>query len=126
MDRPVPKAPAPWKFPAPTARSPPRRSAGGGGVFWIAPLLILLATLAVAALAGERLRGDRIAAIFPPWWPADRVLAAALAVAPVSGVGRFSFIVAASGPASETAARLIGAGALLTLDGSRFHFCLTP
>jgi hypothetical protein len=104
----------------------PSKRGWPAALVWLAPLLILFATLAVAALSGERLRGDRIAAVFPPWWSGDRVLAAALAVAPVSGVGRFSFIVAASGPASETAARLVSAGALLTLDGSRFRFCLAP
>ncbi len=92
---------------------------------WLTPVLLVGATLAVAAFSDTRPRGDRIAAIFPPWWTADRVLASALAVAPVSGVGRFSFIVAVSGRAPDTASRLGAAGALMTVDGSRFSFCLT-
>jgi len=92
---------------------------------WAAPVAIGVASLGVAALADARPRGDRIAAVFPPWWTAEQALASALAVAPVAGVGRFSFIVAAHARGPETAASLRAAGAWLTLDGSRFSFCMT-
>ena len=92
---------------------------------WAAPFAIGVASLGVAALADARPRGDRIAAIFPPWWTAEQALASALAVAPVAGVGRFSFIIAADARGPETAASLRAAGAWLTLDASRFSFCTT-
>jgi hypothetical protein len=86
---------------------------------------IAVSSLIVAACATSRPRSDQLAVIFPPWWSAERSLAAAADIAPVARLGAFPFIVAISARDPGVRGRLIGAGAWAVLDGARFSFCLS-
>ena len=93
---------------------------------WTPLALVFAGSLMTAALASVRPSdAARLAAIFPPWWSAERALAAAASVGPVAGFGRLPFIVAVSGAAPGTGARLKLSGALFVVDGSRFSFCIS-
>lgn len=94
------------------------------GLAWAPLALILVASLATTILVGGRPRdGARLAAVFPPWWTAERSLAAAAAAGPVVGFGAVPFIVAVADDDPRLIERLEAAGAWLVLDGSRFRLC---
>ncbi len=86
---------------------------------------IALSSLIVAGFATSRPRSDRLAVVFPPWWSAERSLATAAQIAPVSGSGALPFIVAVSARNADVGGRLIDAGAWAVLDGARFSFCIS-
>jgi hypothetical protein len=89
------------------------------------PLAFVFTGSLVAAAMGSARPTDaaRLAAIYPPWWSAERALAAASAAGPVAGSGRLPFIVAVSGAGSGAVERLKLSGAVF-VDGSRFSFCI--
>ena len=65
---------------------------------WTPLGFLFAASLAVAAASSLRPRETgRLAAVFPPWWSAERSLATASRVAAVTGVGGFPFIVGVAG-----------------------------
>jgi len=98
---------------------------GGERSVSVAPA-ILIATASLVAAFGFGLgpRDDREAAgVFPPWWPAERVIAAAAAAGPVSAASRQPFVVVVRAPGGGVAARLRRAGAILVLDPGLAHAC---
>ena len=101
------------------------KSRGATALAWAVLVSIALSSLIIAAFATARPRSDRLAVVFPPWWSAERSLAAAADIAPVSGLGAFPFIVAVSARNPNVRDRLVGAGAWAVLDGARFSFCLS-
>ncbi len=89
--------------------------------------LLLLALLPLAAsLALAPVPADRLAVVFPPWWPAERSLAAAGLGGAVlrQGAGGFVMIVAPDG--ADALGRLRQAGAWLFLDPQGLGGCLGP
>ena len=91
---------------------------------WTPLGFLFAASLAVAAASSLRPRETgRLAAVFPPWWSAERSLATASRVAAVTGVGGFPFIVGVAGTRPGMASELEEAGAVVVLDGSRFPAC---
>jgi hypothetical protein len=93
---------------------------------WTPLAFVFAGSLVAAVMAGARpTDAVRLAAIFPPWWSAERALTAASSAGPVAGLGRLPFIVAVSGAAPGAAERLKSFGALFVVDGSRFSFCIS-
>ncbi len=91
---------------------------------WTPLAMIFAASLGAAALTSARPQDSgRLAAVFPPWWTAERALTAVSSIAPAAGFGDFPFIVAVSGAEPGLAQRLERAGAVLVLDGAAFTFC---
>jgi hypothetical protein len=78
---------------------------------------------ASAALTIMPRDSHRMVAVFPPWWSAEKELAAAASAGAVGSVGRLPFILAVQSSDSGLGVRLGEAGALLVLDGSAFTFC---
>jgi hypothetical protein len=98
---------------------------GATALAWATLVSIALSSLVVAGFTTARPRSDKLAVVFPPWWSAERSLAAAAEVAPVSGLGALPFIVAVQARDARVRGRLIGAGAVLVLDGAKFSFCMS-
>ena len=113
--------------PAPPSQNVPMeaRARGAAALAWAVLVSIALSSLIVAGFTVARPRSDRLAVVFPPWWSAERSLAAAAEVAPVAGLGALPFIVAVYARDPDVRSRLIGAGAVLTLDGAKFSFCMS-
>lgn len=85
---------------------------------WLSP--ILTAILPAGALAAATLAPapDRpTGALFPPWWPEERrIAAAAAAEAPILAIGRLGIVVLAPGARAP--------GALLHLNGRPGGLCI--
>ena len=93
---------------------------------WTPLAFVFTGSLVAAVMASARpTDAVRLAAIYPPWWSAERALAAASSAGPVAGSGRLPFIVAVSGAAPGAGERLKSFGALFVVDGSRFSFCIS-
>jgi hypothetical protein len=93
---------------------------------WTPVIFVFAGSLVAAAMVSARPTDAlRLAAIYPPWWSAERALVAASAVGPVAGSGRLPFIVAVSAAGPDLVERLKSSGALLVVDGSRFSFCIS-
>jgi hypothetical protein len=67
----------------------------------------------------------RLLALFPPWWSAERALAAAGEVGAVAGVGALSFAVAVAGDQPGLTRALRDRGAFWVLDGRAFPACFS-
>ncbi len=87
---------------------------------WLPAAGLCLASLLPALVFGAAPRGEGpAAAVFPPWWSAGRVLAAADRAGDVAGVGAWPFVVIANpepGAARPLGAALRAQGAWLVLD----------
>jgi len=68
----------------------------------------------------------RVAAIFPPWWSAERSLSAAGAGGSILRQGAWSWIVIVAGQGDDVAPMLHAAGALLLVDPTAAGICGTP
>jgi hypothetical protein len=92
-----------------------------------APAAVLVIGGAFAAAAVEFAPADstRLIAVFPPWWSAERALAAAGEVAAVSGVGAMSFAVAVSGDRPDLTQALRDRGAFWVFDGRAIPACFS-
>lgn len=67
-----------------------------------------------------------VAAVFPPWWSAERVMEAAVAAGvPVVRAGGIETIVITASPDTRSDAHLRDAGALFLLDPLSAAGCLT-
>lgn len=93
-----------------------------------APAAVLaLASLAAAASLSLAPRDpQQIAAVFPPWWTADRSLDAAARAGAIAGVGALSFIVAVRSAEPDLSVRLREVGALAVIDDHFISFCGAP
>jgi hypothetical protein len=93
---------------------------------WTPAVFVFAGSLVAAAMVSARpTDAVRLAAIYPPWWSAERALVAASAVGPIAGSGRLPFIVAVSAAGPRLVERLKSSGALFVVDGSRFSFCVS-
>lgn len=63
-------------------------------------------------------RAERLAAVFPPWWPTERAMAAAADAGRIVALGRLPATVIVRGEPGRLAERLRAAGALFTFDSS--------
>jgi hypothetical protein len=97
----------------------------GNRSFRIFPYAILAASVGLGGIAALAPSPDRpIAAVFPPWWTAERAFsAAALSGAPIIRfAGLPNILVLASG-VPDLSRRLRAAGALLLLDAQAVGAC---
>ena len=69
----------------------------------------------MAALLSVPVDAHQIAAVFPPWWPAARIFAAASVAGEVAGTGPLRSILIVRSDQAALAYRLQAAGALLVL-----------
>jgi len=93
-----------------------------------APAAVLsLGSLAVAASLSLAPRDPSlVAAVFPPWWGAERSLDAAAHAGAIAGVGALSFIVAVRSAEPGLSARLREVGAFAVIDDTVISFCGGP
>jgi hypothetical protein len=77
---------------------------------------IALGSLLVAAATTVPARAATLAAVFPPWWPADRALDAAAQAGNVLRVGASPYVVIVRSERPDLQARLRLAGALVLLN----------
>lgn len=75
-------------------------------------------TLAVAVPTPSYGRSEAIAAVFPPWWPAERAFSAAAEAGPLLNTGRSALVLIVAFTDPEVAERLRSAGAILLLDAA--------
>lgn len=76
---------------------------------------LCLLSLAVSAGAASPVHGDRIAAVFPPWWSAPKIFAHAASAGDIIQTGA-PFVVVLRSDRPGLAARLRRAGAVLLLN----------
>lgn len=69
--------------------------------------------------------GGPIAALFPPWWPQERAMAAAASAGSLAGAGPGGSIWVVVADRPGLAGRLRAAGAVLLLDPAVWRGCLT-
>lgn len=94
---------------------------------WLCPIALLLVSWVwVAALVVQvQPDGDVVAVVFPPWWGADRSLAAvASAGAAIMRAGGLSSVIIVQPAAAEGLRRLREAGVWLTIDPKAVGACL--
>ena len=89
-----------------------------------AGLLGLSLSLSVAAAIEP---GDPrlVAAVFPPWWSAEAVLAAASQAGDVVGPGGAPFVIVVRSENADLPDRIRAAGAFMVLDRAAFGLCLS-
>jgi len=107
---------------APTAR----RFAAVAGPLALSTLGIIGSFFAAAAIDGQPRTAGRVAAVFPPWWDAARVVSAAAAAGDIAGAGGAPFIVILRGDPAALNQRARTAGALLLLDPALAGACARP
>ena len=84
---------------------------------WAPAVLIgILSTAALPLVAGHSIDPRVSAGVFPPWWRAADVLAAAGEAGSFVRLGAFPFIVVVRSEDGDAAARLSASGALFNLD----------
>ena len=104
----------------------PRAGEAAGTLAWVPALLLLLATLLGAGWAGTRpgAEGEPVAALFPPWWRAERVLAAALGTeGAILRTGGLAGVLVVQSPEPGFADRLRAAGAWVLLNPRALGGC---
>jgi len=105
------------KAASPTAvRAAPGLLATGGAI---------AATLIVAIGAASP-DSEFAAALFPPWWRANRAFEAAASAGAVVGVGLWPSILIVRGRTEDLSARLRAAGAVLVVQAGAFVPCRIP
>ncbi len=93
---------------------------------WTPAAVLVLGGAFVAADANfAPTDSTRLIALFPPWWSAERALAAAADVGAVSGVGPLGFAVAVTADQPGLTRALRDRGALWVLDGRPFPACFS-
>jgi hypothetical protein len=94
---------------------------------WLSPVALLLVSwIWIAALTFRVGPGDSVVAvIFPPWWTADRVFAAAAAAdASIVRAGGFGPVLVVQPAATNGLQRLYHAGAWLAMNPTGIGACL--
>jgi hypothetical protein len=97
-------------------------------LFRTLPYAVMAASVGLSGFVALAPAPDRpIAAIFPPWWPAERIFsAAAISGAPIVRFGGFPNIVVLSPGVPDLSRRLREAGAWLLLDAQAVGACAEP
>jgi len=102
------------------------RRAGAAVAAWTpAAALVIGGAFVVAGVEFAPADSTRLVAVFPPWWSAERSLAAAGEVAAVSGVGAVGFAVAVAADRPGLAQALRDRGAFWILDGRSVPACFS-
>lgn len=102
-----------------------RRATAALAAWTPAAALLIGGAFAAAAVEFAPADSTRLVAVFPPWWSAERALAAAGEVAAVSGVGAVGFAVAVAGDRPGLTQALRDRGAFWVLDGSAVPACFS-
>jgi hypothetical protein len=108
--------------PAPTTR----RLAAVVGPLAFSTLGVILSLFAAVAVDAQPRTPGRVAAVFPPWWNAARVIGAAADAGDIAGAGGAPFIVILRGNPATLNQRARDAGALLLLDPALAGVCARP
>lgn len=69
---------------------------------------------------------DRVAAIFPPWWSAERALIAAASAGQIAGGGQMDNVVIVVGQSDGLSRRLREAGSVILLSPGAVRLCGEP
>jgi len=94
---------------------------------WMPALALLaLSTAMSATLVAAPRDPNLVAAVFPPWWSAERALSAAGAAGAILRTGAWPWIVVVTGPGDKIASVLHTAGALFLVDPTAAGLCGTP
>lgn len=103
-------------------------AAGEGLAAWLVSAGLLACGVVAAGAIGLAPRPGRpVAALFPPWWGAERALAAAAsAQGVVARTGAWPTLLVASSGAAGLGGRLRSAGAWLILDARPLGGCAPP
>lgn len=88
-------------------------------------LVICVAGAAVSLSTGAPNDDSAVVAVFPPWWPSSRAVAAASDVGAIVDGGAFPFVLIVQSQNPGLGERLRAAGALLLLNPLGFGGCLT-
>ena len=91
-----------------------------------AAALALGSLTAAAALSLAPRDPQQVAAVFPPWWNAERSLDAAARAGAIAGFGALSFVVAVRSTEPELSVRLREVGAIAVIGDQFISFCGTP
>jgi hypothetical protein len=97
----------------PPSGSPRPFGQAGALAAWLAVTGISLAPAAL--IAARPSDAHAVAAVFPPWWAADRALGAAASAGRLAAVGAVPWVIVVRGD-GDVASHLRAAGALLLLD----------
>lgn len=89
------------------------------------PAMIFLVSLAAVGVAATAAGRDtrRLAAVYPPWWDAARVISAAGSAGDIAAAGGWRNVVVLRSQAPGLAARLRRSGALWTMDARLAAVC---
>ncbi len=91
---------------------------------WMPALTLFAVSLAMSlTLAAAPRDPHLVAAVFPPWWSAERVLSAAGEAGAILRTGAWPWIVVVTGPGDKIAAVLHGAGAFFLVDPTASGLC---
>ena len=103
-----------------------RRLTAVVGPLALSTLGIILSLFAAVAVDAQPRTAGRVAAVFPPWWDAARIVGAAGTAGDIAGAGGVSFIVILRGDPATLNQRARTAGALLLLDPALAGACARP
>jgi len=109
-----------------TQTSTTRRFTAVAGPLVLSTLGIIASLFAAAAIDAQPRTPGRVAAVFPPWWDAARVIGAAGTAGDIAGAGGAPFIVILRGDPAALSQRARTAGALLLLDPALAGVCARP
>jgi hypothetical protein len=94
---------------------------------WMPALALLALSMAMSTTLVAAPRDPHlVAAIFPPWWPAERTLAAAGEAGAVLRLGAWPWIVVVASSGPDIAPVLHAAGALFLVDPTAAGTCGSP
>lgn len=108
-----------------------RRLAAVAGPVALSTLGVFLSLFAAVAVDAQPRASERVAAVFPPWWDAARIIGAAGSVGAIAGAGGAPFVVILRAnpddkSPSDLSQRARSAGALLLLDPALAGACARP
>ena len=83
---------------------------------WFAMMLVSIAALLAALPEPAFGRSDSVAAMFPPWWSQEHILASAAKVGPLLDVGGWSSVALFAFTDPGLPDRLRRSGAILVID----------
>lgn len=109
-----------------TPTSATRRFAAVAGPVVFSTLGVALSLFAAVAVDAQPRTPGRVAAVFPPWWSAARIVGAAASAGDIAGAGGAPFVVILRGDPANLAERAKSAGAVLLLDPALAGACARP
>jgi hypothetical protein len=91
--------------------------------YGLACVLALGSAIVLVATGSRASDGREAAGVFPPWWPAARVISAAAAAGDVRDLGAVPFIVTVRDPGGRAVERLRQSGALFAVAPAGSSTC---